>query len=52
MNQLPREIRQTGTSSFLFVFDNLISPFEVSKLIFKSVKFSSQTPIVRLFNFT
>jgi len=39
MNQLPRDRRQIGMSSFLFVFDNLISPFMVSKLIFNTVIF-------------
>jgi hypothetical protein len=42
MNQLPRDIRQIGMSSFLFVFDNLISPFMVSKLIFNAMRFFSQ----------
>ena len=42
MNQLPNDIRQTGMSNFLFVFDNLISPFMVSKLIFNGMRLFSQ----------
>jgi hypothetical protein len=42
MNQLPNDIRQTGMSSFLFVFDNLISPRMVSKLIFNKMRLFSQ----------
>jgi len=44
MNQLPREIGQIGMSSFLFVFDNLISPFMPFKLIFNNLSFFSQNP--------